>query len=59
MTARNTLEATQQAFAAALDDPSVDATLACEMIPADAALLHERMGLYRGNARAARRLARA
>jgi hypothetical protein len=57
MTARNTLEAMQQTFAAALDDPNADLALASEMLPADAALLHERMGLYRGNARAARRLA--
>lgn len=59
MTARDTLEATQRAFAAALDDPAADAALAHELLPADAALLHERMGLYRGNGRAARRLALA
>ncbi|MEM5425726.1 HvfC/BufC family peptide modification chaperone [Paraburkholderia ferrariae] len=59
MTARNTLEATQRAFAAALDDPAADAALAHELLPADAALLHERVGLYRGNGRAARRLALA
>ncbi|CAD6513753.1 hypothetical protein LMG27952_00774 [Paraburkholderia hiiakae] len=59
MTARNTLEAMQRTFAAALDDPNADAALASEMLPADTTLLHERMGLYRGNARAARRLALA
>ncbi|MEM5317227.1 putative DNA-binding domain-containing protein [Paraburkholderia sp. JHI869] len=59
MSARTTLAAMQQTFAAALDDPDADAALATEMLPADAALLHERMGLYRGNARAARRLALA
>jgi len=59
MTARDTLEAMQQAFAAALDDPAADAALADQMLPDNAALLHERLGLYRGNARAARRLALA
>ncbi|HEY4804747.1 MAG TPA: putative DNA-binding domain-containing protein [Paraburkholderia sp.] len=59
MTARDTLEAMQQAFVSALDDPAADAALANQMLPAEAALLHERLGLYRGNVRAARRLALA
>ncbi|SDB86925.1 HvfC/BufC N-terminal domain-containing protein [Paraburkholderia lycopersici] len=59
MKERETLDAIQQAFAAALDDPAADAALASHMLPADAALLHERLGLYRGNVRGARRHALA
>ncbi|WP_322031836.1 DNA-binding domain-containing protein [Paraburkholderia sp. J76] len=59
MTARDKLEAMQQTFAAALNDPGSDAALAGDLLPSDAALLHERMGLYRGNVRAARRHALA
>ncbi|MEM5330824.1 DNA-binding domain-containing protein [Paraburkholderia sp. JHI2823] len=59
MTARHTLETRQQAFAAALEDPTVDAALAGQLFPDEAALLHERLGLYRGNVRATRRLALA
>ncbi|RAR67006.1 putative DNA-binding protein [Paraburkholderia unamae] len=59
MTSHDTLEAAQQAFAAALDDPAADTALACRLLPANAERLHERLGLYRGNARAARRLALA
>jgi hypothetical protein len=59
MTSRETLEAMQQSFAAALDDPAADAALTGHLLPADAAMLRERLGLYRGNVRAARRLALA
>jgi hypothetical protein len=59
MTARDTLEAQQQDFAASIDDPAADASLADQLLPADAAMLHERLGLYRGNVRGARRLALA
>jgi hypothetical protein len=47
------LASRQASFAAALDDPAADATLAAQL--QDAALLRERVGLYRGNVRAARR----
>ena len=59
MNSRDTLASQQQAFAAALDDPAADTALAAQMLPADAAKLHERLGLYRGNVRAARRVALA
>lgn len=59
MTARDALDSQQQAFAAALDAAAADAALADQMSPADATMLHDRLGLYRGNARAARRLALA
>jgi hypothetical protein len=59
MTPHDTLQALQQTFAAALDDPAADAALADHLLPADAAMLRERLGLYRGNVRAARRSALA
>jgi hypothetical protein len=54
------LASLQAAFADALDDPAADAALAGHLQPAGAnAAVHERLGLYRGNARAARRAALA
>ncbi|QGZ60373.1 HvfC/BufC N-terminal domain-containing protein [Paraburkholderia acidisoli] len=57
--ARDSLAQAQHAFAAALDDAAADAALAPTLLPADPALLHARLGLYRGNVRAARRHALA
>ncbi|WP_052409398.1 HvfC/BufC N-terminal domain-containing protein [Paraburkholderia oxyphila] len=60
MSASETLTSLQTAFAAALDDPAADAALAAHLQPAAPdADLHERLGLYRGNVRAARRAALA
>jgi hypothetical protein len=59
MTVHDTLQALQQDFATSLDDPAADAALTAQLLPADAAMLHARLGLYRGNVRAARRLALA
>ncbi|NIE66720.1 putative DNA-binding domain-containing protein [Burkholderia sp. Ax-1719] len=53
------LEALQSAFADAIDDPAADAALFKHLQIADETLAHERLGLYRGNVRAARRAALA
>jgi hypothetical protein len=53
------LETLQRAFADAIDDPSADAALIDHLQSADKAIAHERLGLYRGNVRAARRAALA
>jgi hypothetical protein len=61
----NTLASLQEAFAAALADPDADAALAPHLQPvragdgAQAQALRARIGLYRGNVRAARRQALA
>lgn len=65
MTRHEALAELQAAFAAALDDPDADAALAASLAPvcaderAQAEPLRARIGLYRGNVRAARRLALA
>lgn len=59
MKAHDSIANAQQAFAAALDDPDADALLEATLLPADAAQLHARLGLYRGNVRGARRHALA
>lgn len=65
MTDVDRLESQQRAFAAALDDPARDAQLLVHLrLPEAAAIggeqaLRERIGLYRGNVRAARRHALA
>lgn len=56
---RDPLAHAQQAFAAALDGAAADAALEPALLPADPGLLHTRLALYRGNARAARRHALA
>lgn len=53
------LEKLQSAFADAIDDPVADPALFRHLQTADDALAHERLGLYRGNVRAARRAALA
>ncbi|MBB3256117.1 hypothetical protein F4827_000943 [Paraburkholderia bannensis] len=53
------LETLQRAFADAIDDPAADAALFESLQIADQTLAHERLGLYRGNVRAARRAALA
>ncbi|WP_027815802.1 HvfC/BufC N-terminal domain-containing protein [Paraburkholderia bannensis] len=53
------LEALQSAFAEAIEDPAADAALLQHLQTADDKLTHERLGLYRGNVRAARRNALA
>lgn len=53
---RQELESLQMAFAAALDDPAADAALCAHLQPSESS---ERIGLYRGNVRAARRQALA
>jgi hypothetical protein len=53
------LEALQSAFADAIDDPAADAALFKHLQIADETLAHARLGLYRGNVRAARRAALA
>jgi hypothetical protein len=56
------LETLQSAFATALDDPSADAALCSDYLQlseTQAEHLHARIGLYRGNVRAARRHALA
>lgn len=65
MTCRDTLAPLQDAFAAALADPDADAALAARLQPvcaqegSQADALCARIGLYRGNVRAARRQALA
>ncbi|MCG5075832.1 DNA-binding domain-containing protein [Paraburkholderia tagetis] len=60
MSADESLASLQAAFAATLDDPAADAALAAHLRSAEHdAALHERLGLYRGNVRAARRAALA
>jgi len=61
MTARDTLASLQDAFAAALADPDADSAFIAHLtpLPERADALHDRMGLYRGNVRAARRQALA
>ncbi|MFX1684887.1 putative DNA-binding domain-containing protein [Paraburkholderia sp. A1RO-5L] len=61
MSADESLASMQAAFAAALDDPSADAALAAAHLRPGASIgaAHERLGLYRGNVRAARRAALA
>ncbi|WP_321879851.1 DNA-binding domain-containing protein [Paraburkholderia bannensis] len=49
------LESLQSAFAEAIEDPAADAALLKHLQTADDKLTHERLGLYRGNVRAARR----
>lgn len=59
----DTLASLQRIFAAALDDPDIDRELAAHLVPARAEGNGDspdaRMGLYRGNVRAARRRALA
>ncbi len=63
MSRLETLESLQRAFAAALDDPTADAALGVHLQSSSQSgigaqqRLRECMGLYRGNVRAARRLA--
>lgn len=58
MSESETLASLQLAFAAALDDPIAEAALAANLT-APNAVLQARLGLYRGNVRAARRAALA
>lgn len=53
------LETLQSMFADAIDDPAADAALCKHLHTPDDALARERLGLYRGNVRAARRAALA
>lgn len=53
------LQALQCAFAETIDDPAADAALLQHLQTADDKLTRERLGLYRGNVRAARRNALA
>jgi len=65
MTSRDTFDPLQEAFAGALTDPDADAALVaqlkavCSRDGSQADALRERIGLYRGNGRAARRQALA
>ncbi|HKT97229.1 MAG TPA: DNA-binding domain-containing protein [Paraburkholderia sp.] len=61
MSADESLKSLQMTFAAALDDPAADVALAAHLLqPVDSHVaLQERLGLYRGNLRAARRAALA
>ena len=61
MSANETLSTLQLAFATALDDPAADAALAANLHQPTGAnfALQARLGLYRGNVRAARRAALA
>jgi len=61
MSADESLKSLQMAFAAALDHPAADAALAAHLRPpvGSSVALQERLGLYRGNVRAARRAALA
>ncbi|WP_322043776.1 DNA-binding domain-containing protein [Paraburkholderia sp. J67] len=53
------LQDLQSAFANALDDPAADTVLVAHLQTSNELAIHDRLGLYRGNVRAARRSALA